>query len=301
MPLTNYISSKDGVTLLYDDRDPVMIISSAENYAAVMDAVKSNRFDDPCLYPSKGDLVKKASEKSQSKFKVEHGYVFIDGERLPDILSEKLIEFAENGISTKPLENFWKNLRMNPSKNSQEDLFTFLEKGTYPITSDGCFVAHKRVNKDFKDIYTRTIDNSPGTVVQVPRNLVDPDRHNTCSDGLHVANHEYAAHHYGTGGITTEDKMVLVKINPRDVVAVPTDYNNQKMRVCEYLVLEEVDFTFTNGSNIWRDAEEDKIPDWNVVENDDHQWDDEDDYDDYEEDSWDDSYDTWEDSDGHSR
>jgi Ran GTPase-activating protein (RanGAP) involved in mRNA processing and transport len=34
--------------------------------------------------------------------------------------------------------------------------------------------------------------------------------------------------------------MLEVKVNPRDVVAVPVDYNNAKMRVCEYVVLSVV-------------------------------------------------------------
>jgi hypothetical protein len=31
----------------------------------------------------------------------------------------------------------------------------------------------------------------------------------------------------------------MVKVNPADVVAVPTDYNGTKMRVCRFEVLEE--------------------------------------------------------------
>jgi len=30
---------------------------------------------------------------------------------------------------------------------------------------------------------------------------------------------------------------VLVKVNPKDVVSVPVDYNNTKMRVCRYEVI----------------------------------------------------------------
>lgn len=34
-----------------------------------------------------------------------------------------------------------------------------------------------------------------------------------------------------------DDVLLEVKIHPKDVVAIPTDYNQQKMRVCEYTVL----------------------------------------------------------------
>ena len=33
---------------------------------------------------------------------------------------------------------------------------------------------------------------------------------------------------------------MLTKVNPAHVVAVPVDYNNQKLRVCEALILREV-------------------------------------------------------------
>ena len=34
--------------------------------------------------------------------------------------------------------------------------------------------------------------------------------------------------------------MVILKINPRDVVSIPTDYNNTKGRTCRYEVVGEV-------------------------------------------------------------
>ena len=67
------------------------------------------------------------------------------------------------------------------------------------------------------------------------RDKVDPDSNQTCSTGLHAAAFEYADGMYqGGSGI-----LVEVKINPENVVAVPTDYNEQKMRVCEYIVIRE--------------------------------------------------------------
>ena len=36
------------------------------------------------------------------------------------------------------------------------------------------------------------------------------------------------------------DRMVAVKINPADVVSVPSDYGNQKLRTCRYEVMFEV-------------------------------------------------------------
>src|SRR5690606_24725742 len=54
---------------------------------------------------------------------------------------------------------------------------------------------------------------------------------NTCSFGLHVACFDYAK---GFG-----PRLIEVKVNPADVVCVPTDYNGTKMRVCKFEVIQE--------------------------------------------------------------
>jgi uncharacterized protein YerC len=34
--------------------------------------------------------------------------------------------------------------------------------------------------------------------------------------------------------------LMVVKVNPRDVVSIPSDYNNAKGRACEYLIYDEI-------------------------------------------------------------
>jgi hypothetical protein len=72
-----------------------------------------------------------------------------------------------------------------------------------------------------------------GNSVEMPRSDCDPDRNQTCSTGLHVCHYSYLANNGTT--------HLVVEINPRDVVAVPTDYNGAKMRVCRFRVLCTVD------------------------------------------------------------
>ena len=38
---------------------------------------------------------------------------------------------------------------------------------------------------------------------------------------------------------------MVIKINPRDVVSIPYDYNNEKMRCCRYEVIGEVPMSTT--------------------------------------------------------
>jgi hypothetical protein len=126
------------------------------------------------------------------------------------------------------------NLMLNPSKRAVTELYGFLEKNNLPITPDGSFLAYKRIRQDYKDVYTGTMDNSVGKVVEMERNRVDDDQNRTCSTGLHFCSHGYLSHYSG-------ERIVIVKINPRDVVSIPTDYNDSKGRACRYEVIDEID------------------------------------------------------------
>jgi hypothetical protein len=158
------------------------------------------------------------------------------GEHVHNTLTEKLLFLLEEGFDVRPWAKFMDNLMQNPSYKSREALFNFLEKWSAPITEDGCFLAFKNVRSDFRDIHSGTFDNTPGTIVSMPRDQVDDDSNRTCSAGLHAAATSYLKHFYVSGA-----KTVVVKINPRDVVAVPYDYDSAKMRVCQYEVLREVE------------------------------------------------------------
>jgi hypothetical protein len=139
----------------------------------------------------------------------------------------------EDGFDVAPLVEFMHNLMKNPSKRAVDELYGFLEKNSLPITPDGCFLAYKRVRGDYKDCYTGTMDNSVGKVVEMERNMVDDNRDNTCSTGLHFCSHSYLA---SFGG----ERTVIVKVNPADVVSIPSDYNNAKGRACSYEVIGEI-------------------------------------------------------------
>jgi hypothetical protein len=78
------------------------------------------------------------------------------------------------------------------------------------------------------------MDNSIGRVVEMERNMVDDNRDNTCSAGLHFCSHSYLQSFSG-------DRTVIVKIDPADVVSIPSDYNNAKGRTCRYEVIGEVE------------------------------------------------------------
>lgn len=167
---------------------------------------------------------------------IENDEVFYKGQPVHSALTQKLLTLVAEGFDVRPWAKFMDNLMQNPSYKSREALFQFLDKWMAPITEDGSFLAFKNIRQDFKDLHTGTMDNSPGRVVTMPRDQVDDDSNRTCSAGLHAAATSYLKHFYANGSRT-----VVVKINPRDVVAVPYDYDSAKMRVCRYEVLREVE------------------------------------------------------------
>lgn len=170
--------------------------------------------------------------------------VSFEGETLPQPLVTKVLSIIRDGLPVGHFENFWKNLRDNPSSTAVNELMDFLSYAELPLTSDGCFLAYKGVNDDFWSIQGNTatrvirgsvdsdgkIFNGVGEVIEVHRRDVDDDRRNECSHGLHVGSKDYAV---GWG-----PRVVVVKINPKDVVSVPPDCQFQKCRVCKYEVID---------------------------------------------------------------
>lgn len=62
----------------------------------------------------------------------------------------------------------------------------------------------------------------------MPRNFVEDDPEAACSYGLHCASKEYAAG-YGT--------VMMVMVDPADVVSVPYQHNSAKCRACRYEIV----------------------------------------------------------------
>lgn len=164
--------------------------------------------------------------------------IFVNNVPVHNVVTERLMALANQGYPVDPALRFLENVLMNRSSRSQEELYDFLANRNLPLTEDGCFLAYKRIRHDWKDIYSGTIDNSVGKIVEISWKDVDPDRSQECSYGLHVGALDYVRV-YGTG--SRDNRVVVVKVNPKDCVSVPRDYSHQKLRVCKYEVLYELE------------------------------------------------------------
>lgn len=144
---------------------------------------------------------------------------------------------AARSGNTKGLEVFLERIGkvIERRKHTVEDLLRFMERGDLPIANDGTIVIYKKLFRrdgHYVDPHTKKVIQKVGSYVYMDESLVDPNRRNECSNGLHVARRGYIS---GFSG----DVIVLAKVRPEDVIAVP-DYDANKMRVCGYHIIAEL-------------------------------------------------------------
>lgn len=117
-------------------------------------------------------------------------------------------------------------------KHSVEDLLKFMERADLPIADDGSIVIYKILSKKgdvLVDCHSQKIEQWVGAYVHMAENMVDHNRRNECSNGLHIARRGYL-------GSFSGDVCTMCKLAPEDVIAVP-EYDANKMRVCGYHIL----------------------------------------------------------------
>lgn len=179
--------------------------------------------------------------------------VLFNGQVVNSYLTTTMLTLISKGVDITPWAMFMDKLYQNPSKTAVDELFLWLDKAGMPITDKGNFLAYKKVQDDYSSYHTGRsgkVYNHLGTTVEMPRNEVDDDRNRTCSAGLHFCSWHYLPSYYGGKG-----KVILVEINPADVVSIPSDYDNSKGRAWRYDVVGEIDesqvqFAFSD-TTVW--------------------------------------------------
>lgn len=218
---------------------PYTIAEDNPNYDEVLTALHNEADEDKVL----ALLDKKVQIQQEIKvlgFEFKDDILYYNGKKLHEDIALVIKSFKEeygdfDNEEMNSIKLFIDNLVQNPSYEAMDDLFSFLQKGNLPITDDGHFLAYKKVRENFKDIYSGTIDNSPGKIVEMERDKCNLNRNETCSSGLHFCSKSYLSD-FGN----SSSKIIEVKINPKDVTSIPTDYNQAKGRCCKYLVIKEI-------------------------------------------------------------
>lgn len=244
-----FVLTSKSVTLFPFGEPPLVVDASHMNFEAVVEAIKARDFDKAIELGSVKSFI---NTTTAGRVAVTDDGVTYKGQPITGYLANKMMLFFREGLPIDHYCKFLDNLMANPSMTSRNELFLFLEAADLPITPDGCFLAYKAVRADFRDKHSGRFDNAPGKVHSMPRHDVDDDRNKTCSYGFHAAAYEYAR-----GFMAYGDKLVAVKINPANVVSVPSDYGNQKLRCTSYEVMFEV----PDAADIFKDKPIYDMPD----------------------------------------
>ena len=240
-----YTKHDRGLTVFIDGKSAA-VSDTHPQYDTILAALKAKDFTKARQLMTVADTINSAAmdvaggDASKQRIFVEKGKVWYRDRQskvteLEGPLVDRIIDAIQKGLTEKaitPLVMFLDNVMKNKLKDIREELYLFMMSGHMPITNDGHFLAYKKVKGNFFDVYTGKIDNSPGKHVSMPQDQVDTNRHNTCSRGLHFCTRSYLSSYSG-------DKVVIVKINPRFVFAIPSDYKNAKGRASEYYVVGE--------------------------------------------------------------
>lgn len=229
MTSPSYTITDESITLIWEGK-PVTVKKGAPNYAGLRKAILSEDWGSIPGYLT----VKTTIETwSHGAFKANGNTITYNDDEIPRSIHDRIYGMLKRGEEPTALLRFYERLSENPSRRSVEQLFPFMEHQGIPLEEDGTFLAYKSVKSDYTDKHTGTIDNTPGTKHKMARNKVSDDPREACHFGFHVGSLKYAKDIFGGAG----DKMVICRVDPKDVVSVPYDHSQQKMRVCAYEVV----------------------------------------------------------------
>lgn len=263
-----YLTNASAIILFLSNGEKARVEKTDKNYAKVLKCFELPTEDQEQAVRSvlKPATITKAAIKGYTGFRVEGDTVLYQGEELPPALVTKVLSIIRDGLPLAHFEKFWERLEKNPSSSSVNELIDFLSYKELPITEDGYFIAYRGVGVDYWSIHGNTqtkviqgqvdgqgrILNAIGETIEVSRRQVDDNREIGCSFGLHVGSLDYAS--------SWGPKVIVVKVDPADVVSVPKDCSCQKCRVCKYEVLYDFVGEIT-ASVVSDDGEDDIVPD----------------------------------------
>lgn len=190
------------------------------------------------------------------------GEITFDGDPVHSTFTDLLSRALETGDSRAytAIARFGEKLATNPDDDSRAQAYDWLASHQFQITDDGDVVGYKGVYIDgdgFTSTATSRVRGKPsafvnglaipelskvpqnlGDVISMPRSEVVHNPHMTCERGLHISTRSYAE---GFG-----HKVLVVFVNPRDIVSVPHGAGGEKVRCCRYRVSHVASDDLTN-------------------------------------------------------
>lgn len=262
------IVTSRGATIILDGKSH-SVAASHPNYILVIEAIKEKRWEDLPELVDIAEAVKVYVETESGNVTVSDGIVQYTDPVTSEVTTcdgyvvDRILQFMSEGIDAEPLLNFLDKLMKNNSFRVIQDLYTFLSNRNMPLDADGDFYGYKAIRNDWMDKHSGTISNRIGEVIKFTRRDVDDNPQHDCSYGLHVGSIQYVKSFACSYGQENGDRIIIVKVNPADVVAVP-EYDTTKLRCCKYEVISEYtdilpDTTWEAGQELPEDEDTDEI------------------------------------------
>lgn len=241
----------ESLTVFLPGRSPVIVNGDHPHFAEILTGAQGDQ--DADTLAGLADLSVRVAERFRDlseRVSVSAGRVFFDGDPVDTTLTRQIVRVLDSGAEDwTPLVAFMENAAANPQDHSRAQMYDWLRDRDFSLTPDGGFVGFKGVAKraDGALVSVRSgpaiVNGEPvdgqvpqplGGTVEIARSTVAHDPGMGCASGLHVGTYDYAKG-------WAQGALLRVKVNPRDVVSVPTDCNAEKMRVCRYVILDQID------------------------------------------------------------
>lgn len=237
-----------GATVILSDGSTHTVGHDNINYQTLIEGLlRGDLSDDQVLeLVSPFELVYRTLTRLSERVSRKGNKLLFDGDVTDNSLTKHIIQIMNGGGSEEEwvaYVNFMEKLYTNPSAESREHLFHFIEAHGLLLTPDGDIVVYKSTKSDGRstvagygivngvEFENAFLVNQVGSVVEIPRSMVDDNRDEACSVGLHVGSFGYAN--------TYSERLWTAIVNPRDVVSVPSDHSDAKIRVARYQIVEE--------------------------------------------------------------
>lgn len=218
----------------------VSIRNDDARWSSIMDAYKKG---DETSIERMLSLKAVVEDFSYGDISVSNSGVTYKGISLHTLDVQRIMAFLRDGIPYTRYTKFVARKMKNPSARAVNEMYRFLENEYMPLTPEGTFIAYKGVLNNYYSKYGNTdtiviqgtvndrgqILNRIGDTIEIERSSCDDNYLNCCSFGLHAGSVLYATGY--------AERVILVEIDPADVVSVPDEGSFHKLRCCKYKVI----------------------------------------------------------------
>ncbi len=236
--IISYVITTNTATIIYDNKQPSTIFNTHPKYNQIVNCLIERMAISEKEIEQLLDINQVIDQylvgvHNKLKYNKRTQQLTFDGRVVN--LNDQIIKMISNDQPSQPLINFIEKLVVNPSAVVIDRLYQWVTVNGLTITEDGCLLGYKRVRDDYTSFYDSKTLHVVGQKVQLPVDCVDFNSDNTCSRGLHFCSQRYLPNYCSGLG-----RVLILKIDPSEIAAIPLDYQVAKARAIGYTAIGEI-------------------------------------------------------------